>query len=354
MKLLKSVPTFLITLVVALLLSVPALAMEDELPEEQAPRPVAVCSLEELLATIESADNDDTIIVQHKIEIIENCTIGQEEKRVTIIPASDFEDETIFEIWPWEEQSVVLQNIVLDGQSKSALSAIEVNFYGAPNSKGTIHLTNTQVRNFISTHSNVYINNIFAIIDDCQFLDNVAERTAGVEISKNATGKISDCIFSGNSSLGSGGALRCQGQVQIESTTITQNQAFNPDSAVMGGGIYIGEQGYCEITACQISDNAAFLGGGIANSGSVAIIDTLLCNNQGLKGANDIMAFSSAQLTMTYSDEMRSVYTENDPIGFYLDDMDNRFSPESNTIFLGESLAGDIYESIWGKIYFCQ
>lgn len=147
MKLLKFMPPFLFALMLALLLSVPALAMEDELPDEQEPVPATVCSLDELLVAIESAENDDTIILQNKIVIVENCTIGQKEKRITIIPSNDFEDNIMFEIWPWEEQSIVLQNVVLDGQNKSALSAIDANFYGAPNVKGTIHLTNIQVKN---------------------------------------------------------------------------------------------------------------------------------------------------------------------------------------------------------------
>lgn len=351
MKLLKSVLPFLLALMCALLLSVPTLALENEPLEEQESAPATVSTLDELLTAIESAENGDTIILQNGIVIDKNCTIGKEEKRVTIVPASDFDNNIMFQIWPYEGQNIALLNIVLDGQSKSALSAIETNFYGAPNSQGTIHLTDIHVKNFISSHSNIYINNISTIVKDCQFLDNTAQRTAGVEIATNATGKISDCIFSGNSSLGNGGALRCQGQVQIESTAITQNQAVNPDTAVMGGGIYIGQQAYCEITDCQISDNISFQGGGIANFGNAVIIDTVLCKNHGLRGANDIMTFSSEQFVLNYSDEMKSVYAENDPIGFYLDDMDNRFDPIDNAVFLGESLAKDIPINQYGATF---
>lgn len=350
MKLLKSVPSLLLILMLALLLSVPALALEDELPEEQdtIPAPATVCTLDELLTAIESAENGDTIILQNKIGITENCIIGQEGKHITIIPASDFDGDTMFQIWPFEEQNIVLQNVALDGQNKSALSAIEANFYGAPNSKGDIHLTNIQVENFISSHSNIYLNGISTIIDACQFVNNTAQRTAGVEISANATGKISDCLFSENSSLGNGGALLCAGQVQIERTIITQNQAVNPDSVRMGGGIHIAQQAFCEILDCEITNNIADLGGGISAFGEAAIIDTVLCENHGLNGANDVMTFSSAQFSVTYSDKMKSVYSENDPIGFYLDNMDNRFNPESNAIFLGESLAGDISMNQYG------
>lgn len=351
MKLLKSVPSLLLAFLLALLLSVPALALEDKLPEEQELAPATVSTLDELLAAIGLAESGDNIILQNRIYIAENCIIGQNGKQITIIPANDFDGNTMFQIQPYEEQNIIFQNVVLDGQNKSDLSALEVNFYGVPNSKGTFYLTGIQVKNFISSHSNIFINNISAIVNDCQFLDNTAQRTAGVEIATNATGKISDCIFSGNASLGNGGALRCEGQVQIESTAITQNQAVNSNTAVIGGGIYIGQQAYCEITDCQISDNTAFQGGGVANFGNAVIIDTILCKNHGLRGANDIMTFSSEQFVLNYSDEMKSVYAENDPIGFYLDDMDNRFDPIDNAIFLGESLAKDIPVNRYGATF---
>ncbi len=348
MKLLKSAPLFLLSLMFALLLSVPALALENESPEEAESTPTVVCTLDELLTAIESATDGDAIALQCKIVVTENCVIGQEEKLITIIPADDFNGNIMFQINPFEEQAIVLQNIVLDGQNKSDLSALEVNFYGAPNYKGTISLTGIEVKNFSSTHSNVYINNISAFVNDCQFRNNTAQRTAGIEIASNATVNVADCAFSDNSSLGNGGALLCEGQARIDDTLITQNQAANPDSARMGGGIYIGQQGYCEIVDCQISDNTAHLGGGIANWGHALIMDTVLCKNQGLNGASDIMTFSSEHFTVSYSTEIGEIYSESNPIGFYLDDMDNRFSPDSNTVFLGESLTGDVSMNQYG------
>lgn len=348
MKLLKSTPSLLLTLMLALLLSTPALALESEVPEEQEPVSVAVCTLDELLTAIGLAENDDTIVLQNKIDITENCIIGQEQNRITIIPADDFGDDNMFEIWAYEEQNIVFQNVTFDGQKKSLISALEMNFWNAPDSKGTICFTNTQIENFISNRSTVYINNVSAIFDGCQILNNTGERTGGIEIASNATGKISNCTFYGNASLGNGGALCCWGQAQIEHTSITHNQAVNPDSARTGGAIHIAQQASCEISDCQITDNMADLGGGIAAFGEVVIIDTILCRNQGLNGASDIMAFSDAQVSLTYSDEMRSVYSENDPIGFYQDDMDNRFNPENNTVFLGESLSKAAFSDQYG------
>jgi len=351
MKLLKSVPLPLFAFMLVALLSVPAFAaeIEDESPEEQAPisGPVTVCTLDELLIAVDSAENGDTIILQNSIDIWENCVIGKEEKQITIIPANDFDGKIMFEIQSYEGQNILFQNVILDGQNKSALSAIEANFLGSINSK-RICLTGVHARNFDSSYSNIYFSAADVIVNNCKFYDNTAERTAGIEIASNATAKISDCAFSGNASLGNGGALLCRGQVQIENTTITQNQTVNSNSARTGGGVYIDQQAFCEILNCQITDNTATLGGGVSTMGRVSIIDTTLCKNQGESGASDIMIFSGAQATVTYSDEMKSIYSENDPIGFYLDDMDNRFNPESNAAFLGESLTGDIPMNQYG------
>lgn len=349
MKLLKSAPSLLLALLLILLLSVPALALEGELSEEQDPAstPTTVCTLDELLTTIELAENDDIILLQNRIVITKNCIIGQEQKRITISPADDFNDNIMFDIWAYEEQNITFQNIVLDGQKKPSLSAVEMNFWDTPNSNGNISFTNVQIKNFISNRSTVCINTVSAIFSDCQILNNTGYRTGGIEIASNADAKIISCTFSGNVSLGNGGALCCRGEAKIEHTTIMQNQAVNSDSARMGGAIHIEQQASCEILDCQITDNIADLGGGISTFGEAVIIDTVLCKNQGLKGASDIIVFSCAQFSLTYSDEMKSVYSENNPIGFYRDDMDNRFNPESNPVFLGESLSdvvsGDQY-----------
>lgn len=341
MKLLKSVPPLLLTLMFALLLSAPALAFEDEFPEEQASISATdtVCTLDELLIAVESAQNGDTIILQNQIIISRNCIIGQEEKRITIIPADNFNSDTMIAVWAYEEQNIVLQNIILDGQKKSLLSVLEINFWNTPDSTGNIYFENVQIQNFISNSSTVYVNAVSAMFDRCQILNNTGGRTGGIEIAPNATGKVFDCTLAGNVSLGNGGALCCWGQAKIEGTTITQNQAVNPDSARMGGGIHVESQASCEVLDCRITDNIADLGGGITAFGEVTVIDTVLCNNQGLNGANDIMAFSDTQLSVSYSDGIKSVYSENNPIGFYRDDMNNRFNPENNAVFLGESLS---------------
>lgn len=347
MKPSKFVQPLLLSLLLMLPLSAPALALEDEPPEGQ--EPVSVCSLDELLTTIESAENGDTIILQNKIVITENCTIGQEEKHITIIPENDFNDDTMIEISPFEEQDIVLQNLILDGREISSLSALSANFYYTSNDvKGNLRLSNIQVENFISSHSNIFLKAISATVEGCHFNNNAASRTAGIEIAQTASAEISDCAFSGNISSSNGGALHCRGQVRMKNCDIIENQASNPNTVCMGGGICVEDNASCEITDCQISGNTAGLGGGIAVFGEATIVDTLLYHNQGTRGASDIRSLMGAQLSLTYYNGMQSVYTDNDPVGFYADDFENPFDAESNAVFLGESLTGAISNNQFG------
>ena len=110
-------------------LSPNALAIEDEaetqpddLPAETA---VVVYSLDELQAAISAADDGDTITLGDRINITENCVIGDAEKQITIVPL----DETIniyFSIYGDTSNSIVFQNIILDGMGYPCSAAIDV------------------------------------------------------------------------------------------------------------------------------------------------------------------------------------------------------------------------------------
>ena len=76
-------------------LSQNALAIEDEAETQPddllAETAVVVYSLDELQAAISAADDGDTITLGDRINITENCVIGDAEKQITIVPL----DETI-------------------------------------------------------------------------------------------------------------------------------------------------------------------------------------------------------------------------------------------------------------------
>ena len=65
-------------------------------------------------------------------------------------------------------------------------------------------------------------------------------------------------------------------------------------------------------------------------------------------GASDIYAPSNTPLSISYTNGMDSIYTENDPVGYYADYFENAFDPENNAVFLGESLSIEKVDTHFG------
>lgn len=133
------------------LFSTTALATEDEeSPDDsQSETPVVVSSLEELQAAIAAAKDGDTIALSGGINIIENCIVGDTEKQITVVPL----DETIntyFSIYGDNVNSIVFQNIILDGMNYPCSAAIDVNKYNTGEIKTNLSLLNVTVKNVSS------------------------------------------------------------------------------------------------------------------------------------------------------------------------------------------------------------
>lgn len=299
---------------------------------------------------MDAAEDGDTIVLKNQIDILENCIIGSEEKTITLAPAEDFSGDALISLWAYDQQEITIKNLLLDGKSYPQVSAMITNFADtSAEVRGTIHLENMMVSNFSSWRSTVLVSSLSAVIDGCRFMNNQSNRTAGIEIAPNATAEILGCEFFGNTSKGNGGAIYCRGQAVITNSIIENNTALNVDTAVRnGGGVYVDENASCKITACKITKNVSDLGGGISVYGNTNITDTFLCGNQGTKGASDIKATSGVQLEVNYSDGMQTIYTENDPIGFYVDDFENPFDAENHAVLLGETINGTITNGQFG------
>lgn len=321
-----------------------------ESKDQDGTSPVPVTNLEELLSAMDAAEDGDTIVLKNQIDILENCIIGSEEKTITLAPAEDFSGDALISLWAYDQQEITIKNLLLDGKSYPQVSAMITNFADtSAEVRGTIHLENMMVSNFSSWRSTVLVSSLSAVIDGCRFMNNQSNRTAGIEIAPNATAEILGCEFYGNTSKGNGGAIYCRGQAVITNSIIENNTALNVDTAVRnGGGVYVDENASCKITACKITKNVSDLGGGIAVYGNTNITDTFLCGNQGTKGASDIKATSGVQLEVNYSDGMQTIYTENDPIGFYVDDFENPFDAENHAVLLGETISGTITNGQFG------
>ena len=317
-------------------------------PTEDSPQIPEVTTLEELLAAIDAAESGDTIALSNQIYIDQNCVIGDTEKVITLIPGDTFTAGTFLTVSSFAEQDVTIQNLNLDGQG-AALSAVVVNHTSLDDIVGQFEMSNINISNFASTNRPVILSAVTATVSNCTFSDNTGRRTAGIELPSNSTAIIENCTFTNNTSAGNGGAILCMGQLELKNSQISNNQAgVEVDRPCVGGGIYISNTGSGLLYNCAITGNNANLGGGISTDGKLEIVDSLIFGNTGAMGASDIYAPSNTPLSISYTNGMDSIYTENDPVGYYADYFENAFDPENNAVFLGESLSMEKVDTHFG------
>ena len=324
------------------LFSTTALAIEDEeSPDDsQSETPVVVSSLEELQAAIAAAEDGDTIALSGGINIIENCIVGDTEKQITVVPL-DESINTYFSIYGDNVNSIVLQNIILDGMNYPCSAAIDVNKYNTGEIKTNLSLLNVTVKNVSSDWVPISLFATAAQIENCHFENNQGKRAGVIWISGASSINMRKSAFCNNKSTGCGGAITCQGTLEITDCTISKNQAaYETTDAYVGGGIQV--TGTANIISCTITENVATLGGGVAVDGDTNIIDTAIYANIGENGADDVRITKNTTFNMKYTESMDSVYTENQPIGFYKDYMGNRFDASTNAVFIGEVIDCEI------------
>lgn len=338
--------TILIVLM-ALVLVIPAYAAgvdaATDQPIQQEQEPVVVATLDELQAAIDAAEDGDTIAISSKIEIRENCSVGVEDKVITVVPDSSLTDNALFYVVPYDIENVVFENIVMDGNEIDNLSAIDFGIYKPSVENGTITISNVTFQHFNCNYSVLTLHWLNAIIQDCVFTYNTTGRSC-MEISINASATVTNTTFIDNyaSSNGSGIGIRCNGNAIIDGCTIKDNKTLENSFGRSGGGIYIDSGKTVEIRNTIITGNSADVGGGILNDGKLKMIDTIIYGNQASGCADDIRSFQNSSLSVQYSVGMKETYSiidlDDEPVGFYSDYDYNRFDKETHIEFLGETL----------------
>ena len=338
--------TILIVLM-ALVLVIPAYAAgvdaATDQPIQQEQEPVVVATLDELQAAIDAAEDGDTIAISSKIEIRENCSVGVEDKVITVVPDSSLTDNALFYVVPYDIENVVFENIVMDGNEIDNLSAIDFGIYKPSVENGTITISNVTFQHFNCNYSVLTLHWLNAIIQDCVFTYNTTGRSC-MEISINASATVTNTTFIDNyaSSNGSGIGIRCNGNAIIDGCTIKDNKTLENSFGRSGGGIYIDSGKTVEIRNTIITGKSADVGGGILNDGKLKMIDTIIYGNQASGCADDIRSFQNSSLSVQYSVGMKETYSiidlDDEPVGFYSDYDYNRFDKETHIEFLGETL----------------
>lgn len=312
---------------------------EGQNPEdEQEPQdsPVTVSTLDELQAAIEAAEDGDTIVLLNCVYIdsieenICNITIGSIEKSIILIPADDFENQSLFYLYHING-SISFENIILDG-GFAKITAIGTTYLPSE-LQTSILLSNTIIRNFNDRAGNFFFGNVQ--MDRCLFEQNSTQGNGGqLFFNKNAIVKITDCTIKSGNCTGYGAGIYNNGSLEMYNCEISDNIASNNvGNTPNAGALY--NQGSCYLEDCCIVDNTAEAFGGISNSGTLMLQDSLLYGNIGKGEVNDL--FGSA--IINYSEDFD--WHGRIPSGWYDDSFNNRFNGENNiTEFYGLTLDG--------------
>jgi parallel beta-helix repeat protein len=141
------------------------------------------------------------------------------------------------------------------------------------------------------------------IISNCIVKDNYSEGYgSGIRLERIAAAKVSNCIITGNSTLGgwsNGGSISCIGSnVTVDNCLISGNK-----SDYSGGGIYIRDYSTLTISDCTIADNSANVGGGIYCywGCDLSVYNTVLWGNKASEGSQ-IYLRDKCDITVSFSD----------------------------------------------------
>lgn len=314
-------------------------------PDEEEPskEPVTVFSLEELTAAIDTAEDGDTILFGTKIYISTDTAIGTDSKSLVFKLNHDYNPDGFFYCDTQNCKNLSIKNIKFDGTQRTGqmVAAIDCPL-SVITEKAVWTFENVAFERFNTSWATIIVFNTDAYLDNCQFNSNVG---SSIRIGSESYVEMIDCTLSNNSTGFRGGAIQCDGQMRLQSCTITDNSAVNPDSLQgEGGAIRVGYGGICEIVSSCMTGNKADYGGGVYAEGEIKLVDTFICDNTANYGGDDIYSFGGC-VDVEYTDNMESVYKENAPVGFYVDDYGNRFNSQTPTDMIGETVSIKSYQN---------
>ncbi|MCE5318252.1 MAG: right-handed parallel beta-helix repeat-containing protein [Parachlamydia sp.] len=139
---------------------------------------------------------------------------------------------------------------------------------------------------------------------DCKLMNNIASGSAGAFFSFNGSASIEDCLFLDNNAYGDGGAIENRGgnQLYIECTTFADNYT----SGRSDGGAILNNFATLTLRTCIFTGNSCLgSGGAIWNNrdSTLNVSDTLIMKNMAAPWAQGGAIYNSAggELTITNS-----------------------------------------------------
>jgi hypothetical protein len=148
--------------------------------------------------------------------------------------------------------------------------------FGAIENDGTLTLSNCTFTNDLALVSGGAVYNTGTLlVSNCTFANNLAGVTGGAITNAGGTVTIAASTFVGNSVLSAGGAIEnAAGTMTIVDSTFVNNSAPISGGAIDNAGTLI-------LDSCTLSGNAAISGpgGGINNTGTLILQNTIVAGN---------------------------------------------------------------------------
>lgn len=266
--------------------------------------------MEELNTAIENAEDGDTILFGTRLWISEDMVIGAADKTLVFKLNSEYNPNGFFYCDTWSCKNLSIKNIIFDGTRETGqmVAAVDCSL-SLTGDKGIWNFENVVFENFKCSWAVIIAMNADTYFKECQFRNNLC---SGLRVCSGFYAELYNCTISNNYTTFRGGAIQCDGKIKVENCVFTDNSAVNQESMQgEGGAIRTSYGSFCEIVSSRIAGNTADYGG------------------------DDIYSFGSC-VDVEYTNGMESVYEENAPIGFYVDDYGNRFNSQTPTGIVGE------------------
>lgn len=321
---------------------------EDPNESEEIPgTPSVVTNCGELLSAIDAAADGEVITVSNTIVIDRNCTIGKDTETITLSVSKEFEGESLFQVVSYEGQDIKFQNIWCDTSQNSRISALYVNTESNQiDNMGKLYFYRVYLNGFSPQEYAVVLNNVHAEFKQCAFNYNWTGKS-DLLIESSANVRLIDTSITNTRSYEIGSAIICKGNLYAESSLFGWNSQVSGDgsleSQTYGGAIRIEEGGSCHLVNCDVKANFASFGGGIYSKGTLTIEDSTIAQNFCNDGGADFYLEAGSQISITFTEAFDpDKYTVPDPIGFYLDSEEQRFSAAEDAVFLGEDIRDSV------------
>ncbi len=190
--------------------------------------------------------------------------------------------------------------ISIIGTGMSTISGQQVDrvFHVATDAQLTIDSISLEEGNLIQVGA-IY-NSGELIIKDAQLLNN---RNGALYNALTGKATIEGSSFKDNESLGSGGAIYNLGNLNITETDFITNESITSN----GGAIFNETTGNLSISGSSIESNKSFsAGGGIANRGTVSLIDSTTIENNSSNNGGGLANFDFGKVSLIDSSTISS------------------------------------------------